>query len=166
MFGAEFCCRGNGGEFRLCLTGRIHHAHKSACIKTIFHCHGQFIGLGDKVSESRSKVSRQCTGKLGGVIFERGELAVDGLALGVHRVIIAPALFSCILQCSRQEVVGHCHFLHFGSAFAGIIGQDAVDINASIGKLLDVCRRGFSCVFDLLEVLSHSAQLIAAAAHS
>ena len=68
------------------------------------------------------------------------------------------------MQGCRQEVVCNGHVLHFGGAFSRVVGQNAININASHCELLDVRSAGLAHVFDLLQVCSHAGQFGVAAA--
>ena len=54
--------------------------------------------------------------------------------------------------------------MDFSGTLSGVIRQNSIHVNASIGKLFDIRGCGLSGVLDLLEVLGHSAKLFVSAA--
>ena len=115
-----------------------------------------FVQFGNNTTKSACKISSQKTRQLADVILQSGYTPVHGLALGVHGVIVAPALLACGYERLRKKVVADGHALDFLHRFAGVICQDLIDIDARIGKLLDVYRCSFAHVCDLLQVCSHA----------
>ena len=123
------------------------HPPRSSCYEFSFRLRQAFC--------KRSKQLRP-------IVFQSFNAAAHGLALGFHCVIITPSLFGCLLQGRRQEVVCNGHVLHFSGAFSRVVGQNAININASHCELLDVHSAGLAHVFDLLQVCSHTGQSIIA----
>ena len=107
-------------------------------------------------ADAGGKVAGHKSGQLADVILQGGYTPVHGLALGVHGVIVAPALLACGYKRLRKKVVADGHVLDFLHRFAGVICQNLIDIDAGIGKLLDVYRCSLAHVCDLLQVCSHA----------
>ena len=109
---------------------------------------------------------RHKTRQLAHVIFQRGYPSIHGLALGVHGVVISSALFAGRDKGLRQQIIADGHLLDFLHRFSGVVGQNLIDIDARIGKLLDVDSGRLAHVGDLLQVRRHAGQLCIAAACS
>ena len=108
----------------------------------------------------------ECPEQLRQIVLQCFKASAQGLALGFHGIVIAPALFRCFFQSGCQEVVCNGHALDFLCRFAGVVCQNAVNINACHCKLLDIYRSRLAHVFDLLQVSGHAGQHLAAAASS
>ena len=135
----------------------LYHACNAAGLQRIRQLLHPAGGNVDKLSLGRRKPFCQCSGKLGGVVLQGGNSAVQRLALGLHSAKIPPALFRCRQKRIGQQVIADLHFLHIFGGLPGIIGKDAVHVNAGIGELLDIGAGRLACVFDLLQVLRHAA---------
>ena len=101
---------------------------------------------------------------LGGVVRQGVHLALQGLAVGFHGARIPAALGAGGFQGFGQQVIADGQLLDFIPCQTGIVGQQAIDVDAGIGELLDVHRRCLAHVGDLLEVGSHPLQFLVAAA--
>ena len=127
-------------------------------------CYNHIVQVAYHNADAWGKVSGHKSGQLADVILQGGYTPVHGLALGVHGVIVAPALLACGYKSLRKKVVADGHALDFLHRFAGVICQDLIDIDARIGKLLDVDCGRFAHIGDLLQVCSHAGQFGVAAA--
>ena len=86
--------------------------------------------------------------------------------MGVHGVVISPALFAGRNKGFRKQVVADGHVLDILHRFACVVGQNLIDIDAGIGKLLDVDSGRFAHVGNLLQVCRHAGQLCVSTACS
>ena len=107
-------------------------------------------------TDAGGKVAGHKSSQLADVILQGGYTPVHGLALGVHGVIVTPTLLAGCYERMRKKVVTNGHILDFLHRFAGVVCQNLIDIDARIGKLLDVYRCSFAHVCDLLQVCSHA----------
>ena len=89
-----------------------------------------------------------------------------GLAVGFHGPGVAAALGGGRLEGFDQQVVADGQPLHLVFGEAGVVGQDAVDVDAGVGELPHVHGRRLAHVGDLLEVRGHPLELGIAAARS
>ena len=79
--------------------------------------------------------------------------------MGVHGVVISSALFAGRDKGLRQSIIADGHLLNFLHRFSGVVGQDLIDVDTCIGKLLDVDGGRLAHVGDLLQVCRHAGQL-------
>ena len=164
VIGAELHNVCKPGKFRRGGAHSLKQTVQPGGIPAVLHGNDHFVCFFHHRAKACGQLLGQCTGQLGGVILESGHTAGEGLALGGHGVVIAPALFCCGLQRFRQQVVGYGHILHVLHGLAGIIGQHLIDVDARKRKLLDVHAGRLADVCHLLEVLRHAQQLCRAAA--
>jgi len=119
-------------------------------------CDNHVVHVAYHNADAGRKVAGHKSGKLADVILQGGYTPVHGLALGVHGVIVTPALLAGGYERLRKKVVADGHVLDFLHRFAGVVCQDLINIDARIGKLLDVYGCSFAHVCDLLQVCSHA----------
>ena len=121
--------------------------------------HGHIVEVGDYHTDSAAEVASHEPGQLAHVIFQGGNSAIHGLALGVHGVVIAPALLAGSNKGIRQQVIADGHVLDFLHRFPGVVSQHLINVDSGIGKLLDVDCGRFAHIGDLLQISCHAGKL-------
>ena len=136
----------------------------AVCLVSIDGRHGHIVEVGDYHTDSAAEVARHEPGQLAHVVLQGGNAAIHGLALGVHGVVVAPALLAGSDKGLRQQVIADGHVLDFLHRFAGVVSQHLINVDAGIGKLLDVDCGRFAHIGDLLQISCHAGKLRVASA--
>ena len=101
---------------------------------------------------------------LGGIVCKGVHLALQGLTVGFHGAGVPSALLRSSFQCVGKQVITDSKLLHLVFCEAGVVGQNAVDVDAGIRKLPHVHGGCLAYIGNLLQVGRHALELDISAA--